>query len=214
MRPSNRWSTGSPCPPVTIAAAAPSSTRRSASSAFDADALPVSVCASARFGVTTVASGKSRSTSAPAASAASRRAPEVAISTGSTTSGTRCASSAVGDRVDHRARAEHPRLDGIDAEVVEHRSDLRGHDRRQAPRAPPSRRPCSEPSTRRSRTSRRRPRRRMPSGRPGCLRRPRCRSRRSSVRVERSWPPFAGMTRIRFDGCDLSLRRGTPVART
>ena len=24
--------------------------------------------------------------------------------------------------------------------------------------------------------------------------------------------PFAGMTRIRFDGCDLSLPRGTPVA--
>src|SRR5581483_6520002 len=27
-----------------------------------------------------------------------------------------------------------------------------------------------------------------------------------------TWTPFAGMTRIRFDGCDLSPERGTPVA--
>jgi hypothetical protein len=26
--------------------------------------------------------------------------------------------------------------------------------------------------------------------------------------------PFAGMTRIRFDGCDLSPGRGTPVGRS
>ncbi len=58
--PSKRWSTAaSPCPPVTIAAGAPSScSARRARAAARRD--PVSARASSRFGVTTVASGKSR----------------------------------------------------------------------------------------------------------------------------------------------------------
>ena len=37
--------------------------------------------------------------------------------------------------------------------------------------------------------------------------------RRSSVHVEPHATPFAGTSRIRFDGCDLSPARGTPVGR-
>src|SRR5919202_6499650 len=32
------------------------------------------------------------------------------------------------------------------------------------------------------------------------------------ARCPESLPPFAGANRIRFDGCDLSLLRGTPVS--
>jgi hypothetical protein len=35
-----------------------------------------------------------------------------------------------------------------------------------------------------------------------------------SLRLPNVIPPFAGMTRIRFDGCDLSPERGTPVCQS
>jgi hypothetical protein len=89
-RPSNRWSAGTvPWPPVTSAAPAPISTRRSASLPRSSVSRPVSACASGRFGVTTVASGNSRPISVSTASGSSSRAPELAIMTGSTTSGRR-----------------------------------------------------------------------------------------------------------------------------
>ena len=91
--PSKRWSAGSSaCPPVTSAAGAPSATSASASSAGDAPD-DVKARASIRFGVTTVASGNSRSTSVSTASSASSLAPELATITGSTTSGIGCSSS-------------------------------------------------------------------------------------------------------------------------
>ena len=150
--PSKRWSTGSPCPPVTITAGAPSSCSRSASSRFEP--VPTRTSASARFGVTTVASGKRRATSVSTASSSSSRAPELAIITGSTTSGTGCSLEEAGDGLDHAARRtaspswRHPRRD--------RRRPLRAEPARRqaAPRAPRSHRRCSAPSARRSRSCR------------------------------------------------------------
>ena len=73
-----------------------------------------------------------------------------------------------------------------------------------AARGSPSRRSCSARSARRAPTCRAPRPRRTPSGRPGCRRRRRCRRSRSSVLSVPHAAPFAGMTRIRFDGCDLS----------
>ena len=116
-----------------------------------------------------------------------------------------------GDRLDQRAREEHPRLRRIDADVREHGLELGDDelgrqlvDRRDADGALGGR-------ARRSRTCRSRPPRRTPSGRPGCPRRRRCRSRnRQCPWNAHKLPPFAGMTRIRFDGCDLSPDLGHP----
>ena len=130
--PSKRWSTGSlPWPPVTMAAAAPIAQRRSASWRR-LPVEPVSISASGRFGVTTVASGKSRDTSTVTASSSRRRAPELATITGSTTSGTSRPAERRGDCLDDLRGEQHPGLDRISADVVEHRGDLGGHERRRA----------------------------------------------------------------------------------
>ena len=195
--PSKRWSTGSsPWPPVTTTAGAPSSCSRSASSRRGAPARPASASASCRFGVTTVASGKSRADERrrrrrPAG--ASR--PELATITGSTTSGTRCAVEKVGDGLDQLAREEHPRLRGVDADVVEDRLELRAHERPAAARARPSRRSCSARSARRA---------------------PTCRGSPAAANAFRSaWmpapPPESDVAIVRHRGttCD-SLRRHDP----
>ena len=132
--------------------------------------------------------------------------------TGSTTSGTGCASRKPATVSIRRAREEHPRLGGIDADVVEDRVELRAHElRRQLVDRRHARRVLRGQRDEHA-TCRDSPRPRTPSGRPGSRRR----RRESDVAIVSARgttaTPFAGMTRIRFDGCDLSPARGTPVA--
>ena len=82
--------------------------------------------ASGRFGVMTVARGSSRVRSASRASFCSRMAPLSATITGSITIGTspdqvEC----LVDGIDRREAAEHPDLDGVDADVVGDGAHLR-----------------------------------------------------------------------------------------
>ena len=116
--PSKRWSTASsPWPPVTIAARAPRRRSRSASSRRDpppGERLAPPSGSASRPSRAETAAPRARST----ASSSSSCAPELATITGSTTSGTRCVREEVRDRLDHRAREEHPGLRGVDADVA------------------------------------------------------------------------------------------------
>ena len=124
-RPSKRWSAGvAPCPPVTRAAPAPIATSRCASWARSSVSRPVSACASGRFGVTTVASGNSRPVSVATASGSSSRLPELANKHRVDHQRQPAPGQLVGHRLDDRGGEQHAGLDGVGADVVEHRPDL------------------------------------------------------------------------------------------
>ena len=200
--PSKRWSTGSPWPPVTITAGAPSSTSRSASSR-----LGPSPTSNSRLDLVRRHHGREREEprdercdgvllQQPRARARDHHRVDHERH--------RMLGEEVRDRLDHRRREEHPRLGRVDADVVEDRLQLRRARTPAAARARRPRRRCSAPSARRSRSCRSSRRRRRPSGRPGSRRLHPSRSPRSSDISEPNCTPFAGANRIRFDGCDLS----------
>ena len=118
----------------------------------------------------------------------------------------------VRDGVDDRAGEEHPRLRGVDADVVRHRVELRADERRRQLED----RVDADRVLRRERDDRRHAvgaggGERLEVGLdPGAAAGVGARDRERCVEPT---PPFAGTTRIRFDGCDLSLSRH-PGART
>ena len=202
--PSNRWSTAvSPWPPVTSAAGAPSSTSRSASSR-----RPAPSHARERLGLGQVRRHDGREREEPAderstASSRSSVAPELATMTGSTTSGTGCSSRKSATVSIERPREEHPGLGGVDADVVEDGLELRRDEgRRQLVDVGDGRRVLGRERDERRHAVAAGRGERLQVGLDAC----------SAARVgrrdrETPWnhvTPFAGMTRIRFDGCDLS----------
>ena len=117
------------------------------------------------------------------------------------------------DGLDDRAREEHPRLRRVDADVVEDGVELRADEvRRQLVHGRHRRRVLGGQRDERARPVRARGGERLQVGLDAG----------AAARVgrgdrQRAWnhsAPFAGTSRIRFDGCDLSPARGTPVGRS
>ena len=141
---------------------------------------PASTRASGRFGVITLARGRICSTSARCASGVEQprarlgdhhRVETTGVPGGSSSSAPATASVTL-------ARAEHPDLDGVDADVGEHSAHLREHDLGgTGGRADANGVLGGDRGDRASCRARRT--RRTPSGRPGCRRRRRSPSRRS-----------------------------------
>jgi hypothetical protein len=122
----------------------------------------------------------------------------------------------VGEVVRHRSDQlrgeEHPGLGGVDADVVEDRVELRADEigrklvhSRDGGRV--LRRQRDEDARPVTAGGRKRLQVGLDAGPAAGIR------RRDRECARNHLPPFAGITRIRFDGCDLSPGRGTPVAR-
>ena len=209
-RPSKRWSTGSsPWPPVTSAAGAPSATSRSASSARVPS--PARVRASGRFG---------RHDRCEREQQRHERGDRVVLDELRARGGDEHRVDDERRRVggeeqrhlfDHAAGVEHPGLGGIDADVGEDRLELRDDEGRgHLVDGGDARRVLGGQRDDRRHAVRSRGREGLQVGLDsGAAATVRAGDRQCS-RYHCS--PFAGANRIRFNGCDLSPARSTPVA--
>ena len=126
--PSKRWSTGSPWPPVTIAAGAPSSTSRSASSRFGpvADEQPRLDLVRRHHGCEGEEPRDQRCDGVLLQQPRARARDHHRVDH----ERHRMLGEEVRDRLDHRRREEHPRLGRVNADVVEDRLELGAHELR------------------------------------------------------------------------------------
>ena len=122
------------CPPFTSTTRGPSCRIRSPARSMSSSeriGISASTSASGMFGVTICASGSSSDFNAATAAASSSRSPPFAIMTGSTTIGhRRVRRQRSGDSADDCGVCQHADLDGVGADVAEHRLDLLHHERR------------------------------------------------------------------------------------
>ena len=130
--------------------------------------------------------------------------------TGSTTSGSGCSSTQSATASMIERGEEHPRLRGVDPDVAGDRVELRADEPRRhlVDGGHLARVLRREGDDRRHAVDARRGERLQVGLDPGPSAGIGARNRDAAWNQR---TPFAGMTRIRFDGCDLSLARGTPV---